>query len=137
MYEVTLYADGLVEYNGQVGHRTAHLPPERFQDLVRKLHEIRFSSLADHYRSKIFDLPTTFVTVQSKRGQKTVEDYVGAPDGLHELEDLIDDVGQAKQWVGKHGDPKGPGRLANHSPTCDDKPERLRQSAVRSVFCNG
>ena len=30
---------------------------------------------------------------------KRIEDYVGAPEGLSELEQLIDEVARTKQWV--------------------------------------
>ena len=46
----------------------------------------------------VTDLPTTFVTVTSDGRTNRVEDYVGAPPGLRELEREID-VAANTRWI--------------------------------------
>jgi hypothetical protein len=47
----------------------------------------------------VTDLPTAFVTIARDGRWKRIEDYVGAPESLHELEQAIDDAARTVRWI--------------------------------------
>jgi hypothetical protein len=47
----------------------------------------------------VTDLPTAFVTVTHSGRSKRVEDYIGAPQGLKELEQQIDETARTQRWI--------------------------------------
>jgi hypothetical protein len=113
VYAVTIDAHGNVVYNGTrfvavTGRRTARVPVARVAEILERAEQIRFFDLDDQYReirhpdgtmSTVTDLPTTFVTIKRAGRSKRVEDYYGAPKALGDLERLIDDLAQTRQWV--------------------------------------
>jgi hypothetical protein len=103
-YSVTIFSDGRIRYEGKyfvkvIGVRMKVVPASKFNRLVAKVHEIGFFGLEAAYRGTVTDLPTTFVTVTRGGVRKKVEDYMGAPKGLRELEQLIERVAQVSRWV--------------------------------------
>ena len=135
-FELLIRNDGTVEYNGessglkQQGQRTSRISKEDFQKLVRKVQQIHFFNLENHYddypldqredisgkspkpsgsaaateataeKTIITDLPSQIVTIVSSNRTKSVEDRMGAPKGLVELEELIIALTHASQWTG-------------------------------------
>ena len=49
----------------------------------------------------VTDLPTKFVTVQTRNFTKTIEDYYDGPKELAELENMVDRVARTSQWIDK------------------------------------
>jgi hypothetical protein len=117
-YEVTIRNDGTVTWEGranvkEVGTKKFSVPRINFERLAHKIHEIGFYDLKDYYggveidggNMSITDLPTRKVGVIDAAGRrKTIEDYLGAPKKLYELERLIAEVTNASALVGL---PKG------------------------------
>jgi hypothetical protein len=113
-YLVTLAADGTVtfegrEHVGMKGTYTKKIDPAKLAPVIAKLEEIRFWTLRDRYRTKsapgglessVSDLPTRTTTVRYRDRTKAVENYYGGPDGLAELEKLIDETAGVAEWVG-------------------------------------
>ena len=113
IYTVTIDARGTVTYEGErfvrvVGRRVAHIDPSAVATLLARAEQIRFFSLRDAYRvienpdgttTMVTDLPTKIVTIAAKGRTKRVEDYVGAPDALGELEREIDDAAGTRRWI--------------------------------------
>jgi hypothetical protein len=113
VYTLTIHRSGEVEYEGkdqvrQKGSRTGRISTEDFERLVRKIEEINFFNLNDRYDGKnpdgsgvtVTDLPTRKTSVTRGNRTKTVENYFRGPKGLKELEDLIDELTKAADWVG-------------------------------------
>ncbi len=113
VYSVSIDAKGNVVYDGTnfvhvTGRRTDKVPTERVAEILERADRLRFFDLKDQYlairhpdgsQTIVSDLPTTFVTITRAGRSKRIEDYVGAPEGLSELEQLIDEVARTKQWV--------------------------------------
>ncbi|HJT82480.1 MAG TPA: DUF6438 domain-containing protein [Chthoniobacterales bacterium] len=104
VYAVTIFSDGRLRYEGSQfvkvkGIKTKTIPIADFERLVSKINAIHFFELKPAYRGNVTDLPTTIVTVTRGESPKTVEDYLGAPKGLRELEQLIDTVANISVWV--------------------------------------
>jgi hypothetical protein len=113
IYSVNIDALGNVVYNGTKfvrvdGRQTGRIPPSRVAAIAETAERIGFFELHDRYRSirnpdgtttEVTDLPTTFVTITRDGRTKRVEDYVGAPDGLRQLERQIDEAAHTKQWI--------------------------------------
>ena len=102
VYSVTIFSDGRVQYEGkefvkEKGPRTGAISAREFGELAAKVEQIGFFTLQAAYRAPVTDLPTTIVTVTRGPESKRVEDYFGAPQGLHDLEALIEQT--FKPWV--------------------------------------
>lgn len=123
VYTVTIDAQGNVVYTGTrfvrlTGQKTGRAPVARVAAILKLAEKIRFFDLNDRYleirhpdgsMSTVTDLPTTFVAITQAGRSKRIEDYVGAPEGLKDLERLIDDVAQTRQWVSiNEGKPQRP-----------------------------
>ena len=112
VYEVSIFTDGTVQWNGNqfvgtIGTATARLPKAQVEDLIRVMSASGLQSLNSSYRNRIHpdgamesvsDLPTTYLTFTHDSVTKTVEDYWFAPDKLHELERLVDRVSNSHRW---------------------------------------
>jgi hypothetical protein len=118
VYTLTIYATGFVKFEGQqyvksLGIFTDQIQPSVVATIFAKAEAIGFWSLADSYRASRevvkdgntvlllppTDLPTCYVTVSLDGRTKRIQDYWNAPEGLHELEQLIDNVGGVSRWV--------------------------------------
>lgn len=104
IYSVSIDADGTVVYDGErfvrvEGRRTDRIPVSRVAALLETAGRIGFFDLKGKYSAMVTDLPTTFVTIRANGRSKRIEDYVGAPDGLHQLERDIDEAARTLRWV--------------------------------------
>jgi hypothetical protein len=113
VYEVTIDARGSVTYDGRKfvrveGRQTARIPVARVAAILETADKIGFFELRDRYRTVrnpdgsetfVTDLPTTVVTITRAGKIKRVEDYYGAPEGLHELERQIDEAAGTRRWI--------------------------------------
>lgn len=112
VYKLTVYSDGKVEYEGkdhvkEKGSRSSKIDEKLFLRLMNKVDEIGFFKLNDRYEGRVTDLPTRITTVTKGDVSKTVRNYYGGPKGLHDLEQLIDEVTNSTQWTGAHPDTEG------------------------------
>jgi hypothetical protein len=112
VYSVTIDATGNVTYEGVKfvrveGRQNARISPSRVAALLETAERIGFFGLQDQYRTVrnpdgtvtiVSDLPTTFVTITRGGRSKRVENYLGAPAALKELEQQIDDAAGTRQW---------------------------------------
>lgn len=113
VYSVSIDASGNVTYDGKgfvrvEGRQTDRIPASRAARLLATAERIGFFELRDRYRSirnadgtetVVTDLPTTFVTITRGGQSKRVEDYIGAPQGLKELEQEVDDLARTTRWT--------------------------------------
>jgi hypothetical protein len=113
VYSVSIDAKGNVTYEGTrfvrvEGRQTDRIPVSRVAALLETADRIRFFELNDRYRTirnpdgtetMVTDLPTTFVTITRAGRSRRVEDYVGAPQSLKELEQQIDEAARTTRWI--------------------------------------
>jgi hypothetical protein len=113
VYTVSIDAKGNVTYDGSrfvrvEGRQTDRIPVRSVAALLDTVDRIRFFELNDRYRTirnpdgtetMVTDLPTVFVAVTREGRSKRIEDYVGAPESLKELERQIDDTARTKRWI--------------------------------------
>jgi len=113
VYSVTIDGKGNVTYEGKKfvrvpGRQSDQIPVSRVAELVATIDRIRFFELNDEYRvirnadgttTMVSDLPTTFITVTRDGQTKSIEDYVGAPEPLHQLEKEIDEAARTRRWI--------------------------------------
>jgi hypothetical protein len=116
-YDLTLRNDGTVEYHGEnfvkeKGRRRSQISAGDFKRIIRKIDEIGFFALKDKYRSvevggeEMFmtDQPTVTISVIANGRTKSVEDYLGAPKRLKDLEELIYKITGLSMWLGSEPD---------------------------------
>jgi hypothetical protein len=113
VYSVTIDGEGNVTYEGEhhvrvQGQQTARINPARVTELLDLAERIRFFDFKDQYRfiehpdgthSEVGDLSTQIVTIRVGGRSKRVEDYIGAPPAIKDLEKAIDDAAYTKRWV--------------------------------------
>ncbi len=120
-YSVQVFSDGTIIYQGDrfvkvEGKRVYSIPVDSVKPLFRFIVKIKFFSLKNEYKIKtdirtrpdgtkdtlfqmVSDMPSKFITVQSRNLTKTIEDYYAGPQELAELEQMIDRVAQTSRWV--------------------------------------
>jgi hypothetical protein len=112
-YKVSIRGDGSVVYEGKKfvrveGTRQTIVDKAAVAQLVQAFTDAGYFELKDHYRSiqnpdgtetMVTDLPTAYTSLSLNGRHKAVEDYVGAPKKLVDLERNIDDVAGSKRWV--------------------------------------
>ena len=114
-FTLRITSNGTVEYRGSdflktKARRTSRMSEADFNKLVRKINQIGFFRLENRYdRYPLDDSQSTtiiteqqpeIVSVVTPHGTKTVEDYMGAPRGLLELEQLVLEVTRVSRWTG-------------------------------------
>jgi hypothetical protein len=113
VYTVSIDALGNVVYEGKrhvrvTGKQTARISPARIAEILERAERLRFFDLENQYleaeypdgsERTVTDLPTTIVTITHAGRSKRIVDYYGAPAGLTDLERLVDEVAQTRQWV--------------------------------------
>jgi hypothetical protein len=113
-YTVTISGDGVVRYTGRrfvnvVGERTATIPRADVERLIARFDAIGFDQLQDAYRANVSDHPTITIVLERNGRRKVVVDYAGGnagmPMAVRELQDEIDRVAGAAQWVLRDGQP--------------------------------
>lgn len=114
-YEVTIHADGLVEYRGHehvdvVGEEISRVAPELLPALLTALAALDYFALEPKYEYKvddegnrmtITDQPWRITTLRAGGREHRVENYFGGPDALRDLEDQIDQLADTKRWTGR------------------------------------
>jgi hypothetical protein len=120
-YSVQIFSDGGVVYYGDrfvksEGKHSYSIPVDSVKSLFRFIVRVKFFSLKDKYREgreirtkpdgttvtlfvMVSDLPSKFITVQSRNLSKTIEDYYAGPKELAELENMIDRIARTSQWI--------------------------------------
>ena len=114
VYTLAVYADGRVVYNGSdhvdvTGEQTGSITAEQVQQLVSAFQAADYFNLKDKYEAPVTDLPTQITSFTQDGQTKTISNYGGcledspdkAPQALCELPDLIDQVTNSAQWIGK------------------------------------
>jgi len=139
VYTVTLDARGNVTWMGEKyvrveGRQTDRVQGSRVAALLATADRIGFFDLNDHYRTirnpdgtetMVTDLPTTFVTITRGGRTKRIEDYIGAPGGLKELEQQIDDAARTKRWIRLDAQTLQEMVRAGQAPSADERADYL------------
>jgi hypothetical protein len=109
IYSAQISGDGTVVYNGIEnvkikGKKRFKIPKAKVQELVKAFENINYFSLKDKYETdergmRIADLPPVMTSISLKGKTKKVAHYYGAPKGLRELEDKIDEIAGLKKLV--------------------------------------
>jgi len=105
VYEVAIYEDGHIEYEGfeyvnVTGKQQATLDPDAFYDLYYDLKDLGFFELNDSYLVEVEDAPTQTIFVQLGGRSKEIIYNIDPPKVLLEIEALIDNITGTNQWVG-------------------------------------
>jgi hypothetical protein len=105
--------------------------------LLATAERIGFFDLSDQYRTIrnpdgtetiVTDLPTAFVTITRGGQSKRVEDYIGAPQALKQLEQLIDDTARTKRWIRLDAQTLQQLVRSGWSPSVEERAELLRKA---------
>ena len=142
VYSVSIDAIGNVTYEGKKfvrveGRHTDRIQVSRVAALLATAERIGFFDLRDQYRTIrnpdgtetiVTHLPTAFVTITRGGQTKRVEDYIGAPQALKQLEQLIDDTARTKRWI--RLDPQTLQQMVRGgwSPSGEERAELLRKA---------
>jgi hypothetical protein len=109
VYKVSIYGDGTVRYDGKEyvkvkGSQTRVISQEQVGRLVAEFQQARYFSFKDEYETITFtDAPLAITSVTIDGRTKRVRHYLGdgaAPRELSVLEERIDHVSGADEWVG-------------------------------------
>ena len=101
VYKVTLRREGTATFVGsshvdRIGTYKANFGG--FDRLAQAIERRDYRHFKDHYTAPVTDLPHTITTVVQAGRHKTVDDYVNGPQGLWEIETLIDGAVAQAHW---------------------------------------
>ena len=107
IYILTISGDGRVVYDGidfvaVKGRQTTTIAPEQVQALVEAFTVANFFLLEDHTEYVVADAASAILSLTIGEQMNTVEHYYGddsAPPILFELETLVDELANSKQWI--------------------------------------
>lgn len=105
-YEVNIYANGIVTYNGRknveyLGLHQATLSQQQIQQLLAKAKSIGYIYLENKYPTKglgIIDFPVCITSVQEGGIKKVVYNRNDAPQRLIEYQDFFDELIEDVEW---------------------------------------
>lgn len=110
IYKVTIFRDGVVEYEGErfvktLGPATGRLSVRELAELRRLFQRNGYLQLASSFEKQdVTDLPSAFTSYSPRPGQtKTIRHYLGdrrAPESLTRVEEGIDRIVNIEQWIG-------------------------------------
>jgi hypothetical protein len=110
VYKVTIFRDGVVEYDGEQfvkvqGRATGHLGARQLAELDALFQQNGYLQLASSYQKQtVTDLPSAFTSYSPAPGRtKSVKHYLGdwsAPEALTRVEEGIDRIVHIEQWIG-------------------------------------
>ncbi len=157
-YSVTIDAKGNVTYDGKKsvrveGPQSDRVPLSHVAALGATVERIGFFQLDERYRFirtpdggqiSITDRPTTFVWVTNAGRSKSVEDYLGAPEGLKQLEKQIDETARTKRWITLDESTVREMVRTGWTPSAQERAELLRKavqdddvSVIKALLENG
>ena len=125
VYSISVTSDGLVTYQGedgvlQQGTKTAQIPRERVDALLKELEAAGYFKFASRYRPServcgryVPDAPSVITTVRFGERNKQIEHDHGcgaAPLALNVLESRIDEALGSDRWTGRGKDRTTPTR---------------------------
>jgi len=109
VYKVSIYGDGTVRYDGKEyvkvkGGQTRIISPEQVRQLRAEFEQASYFSFKENYDTITFtDAPLAITSATIDGRTKRVRHYLGdgtAPRELTVLEERIDEVSGAREWVG-------------------------------------
>ena len=110
VYKLIISGDGKVVYQGNAyvktsGVQTYAIPVSKVTELVNAFKQANFFGMQDRYDTPITDMPSTIVSISMGGKTKTVFDYYGAPEILHNLENKIDEIANANALISAPPEP--------------------------------
>jgi hypothetical protein len=114
VYSVEITGDGSVSWYGMrfvvaKGSRSSQIPQEKVRALYDAFVKADFFWTFDEYQAPITDLPTQVLTISFDGREKRIVDYagghVGMPKAIDDLEETVDVLAGAKEWIGHTREP--------------------------------
>ncbi len=105
-YEVKVYSNGLVTYNGRknvdyIGLHEGALSQKQIQELLQKAKTVGYIHLDNKYPTKglgIIDFPVCITSITEGGSKKMVYNRNDAPQRLVEYQDFFDELIEDVQW---------------------------------------
>ncbi|RJP47944.1 MAG: hypothetical protein C4583_15560 [Anaerolineaceae bacterium] len=110
IYQVTIYDDGTVIYEGGSyvgtgGIRKRKIKPERVKELADMIEQVGFFALEDKYYPLVYDAGSVYLYAKIGQSEKVVVRIdpvplnLEIPDSLFKIEEAIDKNAKTDQWV--------------------------------------
>lgn len=86
-----------VENVAKTGRFSFSISQDELTEIKSAFRRIDFYQLRNVYDGPASDLPTTYITYNGEGGRKKIMDYYGAPEGLRDLENRIENLVLSKK----------------------------------------
>jgi hypothetical protein len=130
-YRIEIYGDGTVLYEGVEnvavkGQHVTSATPDKVRQLVNAFREADYYSLRDDYVGDVStDCPLYRTSIEIDGQVKQVSEREGYQDGMpvavSKLEDSVDTLANAQQWIGN------PGRASRVFLSADSEKREMRE----------
>lgn len=111
-YSLIIHSDGKILYEGRryvatKGKKQGRISTSHVKKLLAEFDRIGFSSLKDRYDAIATDgaVTKTFIMAAGRSKQVANCHPSRAPEGLYNLEKMIDEISNSKRWVKRSGQP--------------------------------
>lgn len=114
-FTMTIYTDGLVEFEGvsnvdMIGKFTTTISNKQLEDFVHTSRAIGFHELKDKYDGPVSDFPSATITMDVDGVRKEVYRRYDYPKRILTLENMFDALLESASWKDKDGQPYPPER---------------------------
>jgi len=119
IYKLTVYRDGVVEYDGDSyvktkGKATGQLTVEQLTAIDELFQKNGYMGFADTYTdASVTDMPSVHTSYSAGGKTKSIQHYLGdqhAPEQLSTVEEGLDHIVQVERWIGTEDEREKMGR---------------------------
>lgn len=103
VYKMDIFSSGKVLFEGKkyvekTGKFEKKILKKEVEILEKKFLNANFFDFKDEYTSGKTDLPNTYISFNYKEKSKRIRDYDNAPKELKNLEKLLEEIANSKDW---------------------------------------
>ncbi len=97
VYKIDIYDNGLVRYFGsenvpRIGEYSKKISKSDVRNLKQAFLDAKFFDLENEYTERVTDLDTKYLSFHYKGQTKTIRHYLGGPQELKNLENLVESI---------------------------------------------
>jgi len=104
VYKIEIYEGGYTKYYGirhaeKLGTYDKQLTPDKYKSLIKAFENSAFMTYEDFYETQVPDAPTVILTYTNKKlVSKSVKGKLNRPEGVKDLQVLIENVASSSGW---------------------------------------
>lgn len=104
VYYMEIFKSGKIIYEGtknvdKIGKFGKQITGRAVKKIIIQFEKSNFDNLLNEYSANVTDLPTTYISFTHNNKTKTIRDYSQAPRELKDLELILENIANSKDWA--------------------------------------